>query len=178
VKQYHFVIDVEADGPAPPVFSMIEIGVVKIVETGPLPSFGRAIAPQTDNFVPEALKSIGVTREESISRGKSPKEALQELEAWLEEIAPGRRNLWSDNPAFDCMWINSYTVQHLGKTLFGHSARRIGDLYCGLSRDLNANKKWKRLRKAPHDHTAVNDALGNAEALIAVLQQSGIKPPW
>jgi hypothetical protein len=178
MKQHHFVIDTEADGPAPPVFSMIEFGIVKITDAGPMPSFGRPIAPQTDQFLPEALKSIGVTREESIARGKPPKEALQELEAWLEEVAPGRRDLWSDNPAFDCMWINSYSIQHLGKRLFGHSARRIGDLYCGLTRDLNANRKWKRLRKTRHDHTAVNDALSNAEAMIAMLQQSGIKAPW
>lgn len=31
--------------------------------------------------------------------------------------------------------------------------------------------KWKSLRKTKHDHNPVNDALGNAEALLELVNQ-------
>jgi hypothetical protein len=52
---------------------------------------------------------------------------------------------------------------------FGHSARRIGDFYAGLLGDFQSTQKWKRLRRTKHDHHPVHDALGNAEALIRLL---------
>ena len=60
----------------------------------------------------------------------------------------------------------------MGRNPFGYSARRIGDLYCGMNKDMN--KTWKHLRKTVHDHNPVNDAKGNAEALIA-MEHIGLK---
>ena len=78
----------------------------------------------------------------------------------------------SDNPAFDWQFINYYFHYYLRTNPFGYSARRIGDLYCGLTQD--AQNKWKHLRKTDHDHNPVNDARGNAEALIEI-QKMGLK---
>lgn len=36
-------------------------------------------------------------------------------------------------------------------------------------RDFRSTQKWKRLRRTRHDHNPVHDALGNAEALIRIL---------
>jgi hypothetical protein len=52
---------------------------------------------------------------------------------------------------------------------FGHSGRRIGDFYAGPVGDFHNTQKWKRLRRTKPDHHPVNDALGNAEALIRLL---------
>jgi hypothetical protein len=53
--------------------------------------------------------------------------------------------------------------------------RRIGDLYCGMKMDAGLNSEWKRLhRKTAHDHHPVNDAKGNAEALLA-MKAMGLK---
>ncbi|MBX3256623.1 MAG: hypothetical protein KF862_20975 [Chitinophagaceae bacterium] len=61
------------------------------------------------------------------------------------------------------------------KNPFGFSARRIEDLYCGMKMDTGLNAEWKRLfRKTRHDHNPVNDALGNAQALLA-MQALGLK---
>lgn len=38
-----------------------------------------------------------------------------------------------------------------------------------LSGTLRRSPKWKRLRRTKHDHHPVHDALGNAEALIRLL---------
>jgi hypothetical protein len=36
--------------------------------------------------------------------------------------------------------------------------------------------EWKHLRKTPHDHHPVNDARGNAEALLAMIAM-GLRLP-
>jgi hypothetical protein len=49
------------------------------------------------------------------------------------------------------------------------TGRRISDFYAGLVGDFRSTQKWKRLRRTKHDHHPVHDALGNAEALIRIL---------
>lgn len=75
----------------------------------------------------------------------------------------------SDNPAYDYQWINYYFDKHYGENPFGHSARRIGDFYAGLTGNFRNASKWKKLRVTPHDHNPCNDALGNAEAFERML---------
>jgi hypothetical protein len=61
---------------------------------------------------------------------------------------------------------------YYGSNPFGFSARRIGDLYCGLVKDSRA--KWKHLRKTTHNHHPVQDSIGNAEVLLAI-RDMGLK---
>ena len=62
-----------------------------------------------------------------------------------------------------------YFWRYFGENPFGHSGRRIADFYAGLVGDFRSTQKWKRLRRTKHDHHPVHDALGNAEALIRLL---------
>jgi len=87
---------------------------------------------------------------------------------WLELRQP--ITFVSDNPAYDFQWINFYFWRYFGGNPFGHSGRRIGDLYAGLTGDIHNTQRWKRLRRIVHDHHPVHDALGNAEALIRMLK--------
>jgi hypothetical protein len=57
------------------------------------------------------------------------------------------------------------------------SRRRIGDLYSGLTKDYFAASKWKKFRKTLHTHSPVDDASGNAEALL-VIRDLGLKFPF
>ncbi|MFO7937659.1 MAG: hypothetical protein R6V06_08665 [Kiritimatiellia bacterium] len=94
---------------------------------------------------------------------------------WIKEVSDGRPIFISDNPAFDWQWINYYFHEFLGRNPFGHSARRIGDLYCGMVKDARKNRDWKRkYRKTKHTHNPVDDATGNAEALLA-MKELGLK---
>ncbi len=96
---------------------------------------------------------------------------------WLVKNSNNRPIFISDNPAFDWQWINWYFHTYLGKNPFGFSGRRIGDLYCGMKLDTGLNNEWKGLfRKTKHDHNPVNDAIGNAEALLA-MKAMGLKMP-
>jgi hypothetical protein len=70
-------------------------------------------------------------------------------------------------------------IKHLGHHPFGFSARRIGDLYCGAVKDWGANSAWKAKYIPPqaHTHHALEDALANARALIAMNAELGLKIP-
>jgi len=166
------VVDVESDGPSPGHFSMVSFGAVVVEPTLTKSFFGRT-RPISDRFLPEALAISGVSREEHL-RFDEPGEVMARFETWLQAASKGKPVFCSDNLAFDWMFINWYFHETLGRNPFGWSGRRIGDLYCGMVKDGFAT--WKHLRKTPHTHDPVDDARGNAEALLAMVDM-GLKLP-
>lgn len=101
--------------------------------------------------------------------GKDP--SYETFVAFSDWLASYRRPIFvSDNPAYDWQWINFYFWQYFGANPFGFSARRIGDFYAGLCGDFTRSTQWKRLRRTPHDHHPVHDALGNVEAFERMLK--------
>ena len=49
----------------------------------------------------------------------------------------------------------------------------MGSLYKGIIRD--TFQSFKHLRQTPHTHNPVDDAKGNAEALLAMMEQFQVK---
>lgn len=161
----NFVVDVESDGPCPGLYSMVCFGAV-LVEGSCDINFYRGTAPISDKYIEEALSVSGFTREEHL-KFYHPLLVMQAFRDWItKHNKNGRPVMWSDNLAYDWQFINYYFHKYLGENPFGYSGRRIGDYYCGLKQDVHA--RWKHLRKTPHDHNPVNDATGNAEAMIAM----------
>jgi hypothetical protein len=138
-----FIVDVEANGPCPSLGTMTEFGCVYFDH----PPFEKRF------------------------HGKGPigPIVMKQFTLWLESITLSRPTFWSDNPAFDWMWMNDAFHVHTHWNPFGYSARRIGDFYAGFRRDPAKSCEWKKFRVTPHDHNPVNDALGNAEALWFIL---------
>lgn len=168
-----FVVDVEADGPAPALYSMVSFGVVEVTKTGPGRSFYGKVAPITDDYIPEALAVSGFSRAEHLAFEK-PEVEMPRFLQWLAEVnGKGRASFLSDNPAFDWQFMNYYLWRYTKSNPFGHSARRIGDFYAGLQRDFHARQDWKKLRVTAHTHNPVDDAKGNVEAFVAL--QAGLK---
>jgi hypothetical protein len=170
----YFVVDVESDGPVPALYSMVCFGAV-LVEPSLSKTFYGQVKPIADLYLPDALAISGFTRVQH-ETFPEPKETMEKFRAWISESnGTGRPIFFSDNPAFDWQWINYYFHNFLGDNPFGYSARRIGDIYCGLKKNLSLNQEWKRkYRKQAHTHNPVDDALGNAQALLA-FQNLGIK---
>jgi hypothetical protein len=166
------VVDVEADGPVPPLYSMVSFGAV-VVEPSLQHAFKGEVRPISDRFLPEALAISGVSREAHL-RFEEPGPTMERFAAWIREVSKGRPVFCSDNLAFDWQFINYYFHAYLGQNPFGWSGRRIGDLYCGMVKDGYAS--WKHLRRTPHDHDPVNDARGNAEVLLQLIGL-GLKLP-
>lgn len=165
-----FVVDVESDGPIIGQHSMVCFGVVKLTPKLDTTFYGQ-LKPISDMYVPSALAVSGFSREEHL-KFPDPFKTMDEFSIWLKENSTGKPILISDNNGYDASWINYYFhVYHNGNP-FGWSSRRIGDLYCGMVKDTWAN--WKHLRKTKHTHNPVDDAMGNAEALLK-MKEMGLK---
>jgi DNA polymerase III epsilon subunit-like protein len=169
------VVDVEADGAIPHKYSMVCFGAV-VVEPSLAKTFYGRTKPISDEFVAEALNVSGFSREEHLTFD-DPREVMLQFNEWIAANANGRPIFISDNLAFDWQWINYYFHYFTGKNPFGFSGRRIGDLYSGLEKDFFAGSKWKRFRETTHTHDPVDDAKGNAEALLRI-REMGLKFPF
>ena len=158
------VVDVEADGPIPGEYSMVCFGAV-VVEPSLQKTFYGQARPISDRYLDEALRVSGFTRAEHLEFN-DPSAVMEEFGRWLAAVTKGRAVLISDNLAFDWQFINYYFHRFTGRNPFGFSGRRIGDLYCGLVRDMSKATEWKQFRHTRHTHNPVDDAKGNAEALL------------
>lgn len=171
----YIVVDVEADGEIPGKFSMVCFGAI-IVEPTLSKTFYGKVKPISENWKPEALAISGFSREEHL-QFDNPQEVMLNFLEWIKQNSIGRPIFISDNLAFDWQWINYYFHDQLNENPFGFSGRRIGDLYCGMKMDTGLNREWKQLyRKTKHTHHPVDDAKGNAEALLA-MKKMGLKIP-
>ncbi len=149
--------DGEMDGPTPGIYSMVSFGAV-VVEDGLNRTFYREMAPITENWIPESLAVSGFTREQC-KEFPGPLQVITEFRDWLKEVSGEKRPIFvADNP-LDFGFINYYF--HL-----------LGDLYCGMRMDTQS--RWKHLRKTQHTHNALDDAKGNAEAILA-MRDMGLK---
>jgi hypothetical protein len=168
-----FVVDVESDGPIPHKYSMISFGAVKVDLSLSHTFYGKT-KPISEEYIEEALLISCPSREEHETYD-DPKEVMLNFKNWIESVnSNGRPTFVSDNLAYDWQFINYYFHYFTGSNPFGFSGRRIGDLYAGLVK--NTFSKWKHLRKTSHTHHPVDDAKGNAEAILAI-SGMGVKIP-
>lgn len=172
MKSYVFVVDVEADGPAPGLYSMVNFGCCLVEDSPGKNTFYGETAPISDKWIPEALSVSGFTREQHL-KFNPPQETFEKFNIWLSRFN-GRKIFLTDNLAFDWQFINYYFHAFIGENPFGFSGRRIGDMYSGLSKNFHMANNWKKFRETKHDHNPVNDAIGNAEAFLK-MRNFGLK---
>jgi len=165
------MVDVEADGPIPGDYSMICFGAI-VVEPSLSKTFYGKLKPVSDRWVAEALEVSGFSRDETMTFD-DPKTVMERFDGWISGSSHGRALLISDNNGFDWQFINWYFHHFLGKNPFGHSSTNLGSLYKGLVKDTFAN--FKHLRKTEHTHHPVDDARGNAEALLQMKEELGLR---
>lgn len=166
----YIIVDVEADGPIPGDYSMISFGAI-VVEEKLEQSFYGQLKPISDRWLPEALQVSGFTREETLTFD-DPQQVMEQFKGWLKENSKGRPFFISDNNGFDWQFINWYFHHFVGENPFGHSSTNLGSLYKGLVKDMFKN--FKHLRQTKHTHHPVEDAKGNAEALLK-MKAMGLK---
>lgn len=166
----YVMVDIESDGPIPGDYSMICFGAV-IVEPELNRTFYGKLRPISDRFIPEALAVSGFTREDVLAFD-DPKTVMDAFLKWIKAECKGRALFISDNNGFDWQFINWYFHHYLGNNPFGFSSTNLGSLYKGLVKNTTVN--FKHLRKTKHTHNPVDDARGNAEALLA-MKEMGLK---
>ncbi|RFS19965.1 exonuclease [Chitinophaga silvatica] len=168
----YIMVDVEADGPIPGDYSMISFGAVLVTPALDQTFYGQ-IRPISEQYIPDALAVSGFSREETL-RFEDPKIVMQNFAEWIKRAAGNDMPIFiSDNNGFDWMFICWYFHHFMGKNPFGHSSQNLGSLYKGLVQDVFKN--FKHLRKTKHTHNPVDDAKGNAEALLTMKQELGLK---
>lgn len=165
------MVDVESDGPIPGDYSMVCLGAV-VVEPGLGRTFYGRLKPISDSWDEGALKVSGFTREQAMTFD-DPKDVMQRFATWLSSLRTKRLMFVSDNNGFDWQFVNWYFHHFLGKNPFGFSSQNLGSLYKGLVKDTFAT--FKHLRKTAHTHDPVDDARGNAEALLHMKESMGLK---
>ena len=159
----YVMVDVEADGPIPGDYSMICFGAVVVKEGLNQVFYGR-LKPISEKWIPEALAVSGFTREDTLNFD-DPKKVMENFTGWIMENTKGRAFFVSDNNGFDWQFINWYLWHFTGGNLIGHSSK-------GMVKDMFQN--FKHLRETAHTHDPVDDARGNAEALLA-MKTMGLK---
>ena len=165
------MVDIESDGPIPGDYSMICFGAV-VVKPGLTETFYGQLCPISERWIPEALAVSGFTREQTMEFPEAGS-VMHQFQGWLSEQADGRPMFISDNNGFDWSFMNWYFHHFTGANPFGFSSTNLGSLYKGLVRDTFQN--FKHLRKTAHTHHPVDDAKGNAEALLTLRDEFDLK---
>lgn len=167
MKGTYVMVDIEADGPIPGDYSMVALGAV-IVEPSLKRTFFRTMKPISREWIPEALTVTGYTREQTLEFG-DPALAMQDFAVWLSrEICDSRPMFVSDNNGFDWMFTCWYLHHFFSECPFGFSSTNLGSLYKGLVKDVRQN--FKHLRERKHTHHPLDDAIGNAEAMLKMIE--------
>lgn len=167
----YIMVDIESDGPIPGDFSMISFGAVLVDDKLDKTFYGK-LKPISDKFISEALAVSGHSREEVLTFD-DPKKVMDDFANWIKEISKDRPIFISDNNGFDWMFICWYFHHFTGANPFGFSSQNLGSLYKGVEKD--TFKTFKHLRKTKHTHNPVDDAKGNAEALLIMKNEMGLK---
>jgi hypothetical protein len=167
----YVMMDVESDGPIPGDYSMICFGAV-IVEASLSRTFYGKLRPISERWIPEALAVSGFSREQTLGFDE-PAVVMNRLADWLRENSPSRPMFISDNNGYDWQFINWYFHHFTGGNPFGFSSTNLGSLYKGLVKD--TSKNFKHLRRTAHTHNPVDDAMGNAEAFLQMIQSMGLR---
>ena len=167
----YIMVDVESDGPIPGDYSMICFGAV-LVEDGLNRTFYGQLKPISEKWIPEALAVSGFSREETLAFDE-PTGVMQSFADWLKTESDGKPMFISDNNGFDWQFVNWYFQHFLNRNPFGFSSSNLGSLYKGMVKDTFQN--FKHLRKTRHTHHPVDDAKGNAEALLTMKREMGLK---
>src|SRR5258708_1065716 len=154
---------------------MVSFGAIRVDESLATTFYGQ-VHPITESWIPEALSVSGISRDEHL-RYDDPPAVMAAFASWLGTHSAGKPLFLSSNVAFHWQFINYYFHRFSKANPFGFSGRRIGDLYSGLVKDLFAASDWKKLRKTKHTHNPVDDVKGNAEALLALAKQYGLRLP-
>jgi DNA polymerase III epsilon subunit-like protein len=167
----YVMVDVETDGPIPADYSMLCLGAVVVDENLDKRFYGQ-LKPVSEQWMPDALKISGFSRNQT-QQFDDPKEVMEKFSAWIKVSCTGTPLFISDNNGFDWQFVNYYFHHFLGSNPFGFSSTNLGSLYKGLVKD--TSKNFKHLRNTAHTHDPLDDAVGNAEALLHMISKMELR---
>lgn len=165
----YIIVDVESDGPIIGIHSMVCFGAILLDKELETTFYGK-VKPISTIYDDNSLAVSGFSRKEHESFD-DPQKTMDQFRDWIFENCKSNPVLLSDNNGYDAAWINYYFLKYStkGTNPFGWSSRRIGDMFAGFYNNLYYT--WKKHRITRHSHNPVDDAKGNAEALLYLINQ-------
>ena len=179
--------DVETDGPIPGPYSMLSFGLA-VVGTydgqrferrpGGGETFYRELRPISDSFQQEALDVNGLDRDELLSGGAAPEDAMEEAAQWVREYAGDYKAVLVAYPvAFDWSFLYWYFERFAASgSPFGFSScLDIRTLYQAAAGTVHAESGQRSMPAAlmptsPHTHNALDDAIEQGELFANVFE--------
>lgn len=188
----YFSCDIEADGPIPGPYSMQSFGVcvagrydgqqLEVIDPD-RHTFYRELKPISDDFVPEAAAVSGLDRDELARSGADPAQAMADLAAWVGATAEqldGKPVFVAFPVGFDFGFIWWYLARFGIDNPFGHGNHiDLKTLYAAKSGAVIARCGKRSMRpksllgRRPHTHNALDDAKGQADLLVNLMQWDG-----
>ena len=165
----YVVVDIETDGATPYNSNILSLGAVDLDNLNRTwySEFCPRWGIEGDERTLKWLNEQGIVRNHAAPDAEI---AIIDFDNWLSTLANGERvRFVADNAGFDWMFVAYYFDMYLGHNPFGFSPLSITSLYNGLVGDMR--KSFKHLRGTKHTHNALDDAIGNAEALNKLRRQ-------
>lgn len=187
-----FVIVTAADGCTPGEHSLISFAAVRLDRELSTSFYGR-VAPTSPFFGSSVLSSpssplrvrhdelalarMGLTRSDH-ENFPPPDIVMPRFRDWVRDVARGDKDarpiFLSEEPVDDWAWLH-YAMDEGGvPDFFGASKHRIGDFYCGLTREWcqAGEAKWKNGR--PIASHPLEEALSIARDLQRICEKFGV----
>lgn len=175
-EEIYVSVDIEADGPIPGPNSMISLGAAAFQRGGerPIATFIANLEPLDGATQhPDTMawwKRFPEAWAKATHEPRSPSDAMHDFDAWVGAL-PGKPVLVV-YPSWDAMWVHWYLIRFCNRSPFGIAALDIKSLAhaaLGTPRFRDTSKKampgaWFE-GTPPHDHTALNDAIGQGMVL-------------
>jgi DNA polymerase III epsilon subunit-like protein len=190
-----FSIDVETNGAAPGIHSLVSIGATVIYHDDPTaarlvssdlehplsrPSFYAELRPHCGVVDPEAQAIHKLTPEHLEEWGQDVYEVVNGFLAWVKTTAGRMRPVFCSWGTFDWMWMGWY-LERYGRRYtypFGPNSLDLKSYYLGLTK----GPEWRTTQKrnmpkgdlrGRHTHNALDDAIEQAEMVEGWIEKYG-----
>jgi DNA polymerase III alpha subunit (gram-positive type) len=174
-------IDIETDGPAPGLNSMLALGAVAFHSTGrQLATWYATLHPLKDAFQDTGTMDWWGTQPEAWAEvnkdPRAPELAVPEFAGWVESLA-GKPVAVAWPAAFDFAFVNYYCHRFASRNPLGFSCLDIRSYANGLAgRSSYGGLSEERLRamagkvetEGLRDHVALDDAIGQGRLFMAL----------
>ena len=193
-EECYVSIDIEADGPAPGLNSMLSLGAAAFTSDGALAqTFSANLEPLPGAYEDERTMRWWASQpaawEACRARTQEPEQALGSFHAWVEVQAKtlGLPVMVAFPAAYDAMWVQWYLHRFVGDDPFRRRAidvKTLAMVAMGAGYRATAKsslpKHWRP--PAKHTHVAVEDAIEQGELFINIVrelnaQRGDIAPP-
>ena len=179
----YVIVDIEADGPTPELFSMLSIGAVATTKDAEVSHFYRKVLPlkeagQNPNTM-NWWKTQPEAWDEVTTNAEPAEKVMNDFHEWLEKL--GKKPVFVAHPiAFDYSFVSWYLYKFTGQNQFTDSKDdpKTLDLKSFISAKYGKTLDNSAVSKLPesllkgspeHSHKAIDDAIGYASVLRNIL---------